>query len=132
MSTDTAKAPREHASPTRLQGVAVGLVIYTVLMFADAWIALPMRAASTQLAYWGLKGLGLPIELQGVIMTTPNLVFEVIPACSGSATLRVLLFLGVIWFSLQPNWSTSRRIIGASLAIPLCDAHARSGPTQQA
>jgi len=112
------------AQPQRFDivpAVAIALIVYVGLSMADAWIAMPLRSVSTKIAYLGLKMMGLPIELQGVIMTTPNLVFEVVPACSGSTTLRVLLFLGVIWFSLQPGWGMGRRALGAVIAIPLAN-----------
>lgn len=118
----TTQPPTQSQRFDIVPAVAIALLVYVGLSMADAWIAMPLRSVSTNLAYLGLKMMGLPIELQGVIMTTPNLVFEVVPACSGSTTLRVLLFLGVIWFSLQPGWDLGRRTLGALIAIPLAIA----------
>ncbi|MEM6911672.1 MAG: exosortase C-terminal domain/associated protein EpsI [Verrucomicrobiota bacterium] len=120
-------SPASRTFSSRLPGLGsfpvfalvIALLLFTVMAFADAWVAVPMRAWSSQIAYWFLKAFGLPFEIHGAILTTPDFVFEVVPACSGSATLRVLLFLGILWFSVQPKWTMRRRLFGVFLALPL-------------
>ena len=112
------KAQSVQKRPSKIEIIAAALGLYVLMSILDPWIAMPMRAGSSWTAFALLRAMGLPFELQGVVLTAPNFVFEVIPACSGSTTLRVLVFLGTLWMWTRPGWTVTRKCIGVLFAIP--------------
>lgn len=112
---------KAHSAQKRLNKIeiiAAALGLYVLMSILDPWIAMPMRAGSSWTAFAFLRVLGLPFELQGVVLTAPSFVFEVIPACSGSTTLRVLVFLGTLWMWTRPGWTVFRKCVGVLFAVP--------------
>ncbi len=85
----------------------------------DGWIAMPMRMGSTWIALGLLRILGLPFELQGTTLVAPEFVFDVIPACSGSTTLRILVFLSALYIWTRPGWNQVRKMVGTLMAVPV-------------
>lgn len=95
------------------------LGIYILMSLLDGWIAMPMRVGSTWIALGLLKIPGLPFELQGATLVAPDFVFEVIPACSGSTTLRILVFLSALYIWTRPQWPRARKLVGVLMAVPV-------------
>lgn len=98
---------------------AIAMVVYVVLDQIDGFIALPLRELSSRLSAWVLNALSIKTVRTGTILSTENFTFDVVPACSGSTTLRVLLTLGVIWCAIHPGLTLARRFLCAALVIPI-------------
>jgi EpsI family protein len=97
----------------------VASALYLVLEALDAFIATPLRETSSILVAAALTALGFPITRQGTILKTPNVHFDVVPACSGSTTLKVLLFVTVLWCGIHPRLTPGRRVVAGLLALPI-------------
>ncbi len=97
----------------------VAACTFAVLSYLDGWLALPLRELSSVLAEGVLALIGYPVTRTGTILATPNFTFDVVPACSGSATLRVLLALAVLWCGSHPGLTPLRRLVALALAVPL-------------
>ncbi len=93
--------------------------IFLVLEGIDGFVAVPLRELSSVLVDLLLSAFGFPVTRQGTILATPRVTFDVVPACSGSTTLRVLLFVGILWCGVHPRLTPLRRVAAALLAIPL-------------
>jgi EpsI family protein len=98
---------------------AIAIVIYITLELADGFIALPLREMSSRISAWILNALSIRTVRTGTILSTENFTFDVVPACSGSTTLRVLLTLGAIWCAIHPDLTFVRRVICGLLVIPI-------------
>jgi EpsI family protein len=98
---------------------AVAIVIYILLSAAEPYMALPLRECSAKISSALLNALSIPVTRNGTILATDRFTFDVVPACSGSTTLRVLLTLGVIWCSIVPYLSSARRLLCIFLAVPI-------------
>ncbi|MBA3685478.1 MAG: EpsI family protein [Planctomycetes bacterium] len=99
--------------------LAVAAIAYVVLDHLDGAIALPLRELSTVFAAVMLDLVGYPITRAGTILSTDRFTFDVVPACSGSTTLRVLLVLAVIWCGSHPRLHGWRRLAAFAAAAPL-------------
>ncbi|HEX7897930.1 MAG TPA: EpsI family protein [Planctomycetota bacterium] len=93
--------------------------IFLVLEIADAFVATPLRELSSAIVELGLGATGFPITRRGTLLSTPAVAFDVVPACSGSTTLRVLLFVGILWAGIRPGLTPGRRVLAALAAVPL-------------
>jgi EpsI family protein len=98
---------------------AVAIVIYIVLDQIDGFIALPLRESSSRISAWILNALSIKTVRTGTILSTESFTFDVVPACSGSTTLRVLLTLGAIWCAIHPGLTLARRLLCAAFVIPI-------------
>ena len=99
--------------------LVVAACTFAVLSYLDGWLALPLRELSSILAEGVLALIGYPVTRTGTILATPNFTFDVVPACSGSATLRVLMALAVLWCGSHPGLTPVRRLAALALAVPL-------------
>ena len=99
--------------------MAAAAITYTLLSYVDEWISLPLREGSSIIAGVLLDLIGYPITRDGTIISTVNFRFEVVPACSGSTALKVLLALGITWCGSHPGLTPLRRIIAVAAAAPL-------------
>lgn len=112
-------------SPARSQGwswwavVVAAAISYSLLSYLDDWISLPLREVSSVIAGWLLDLIGYPITRDGTIISTANFRFEVVPACSGSTSLKLLLALGITWCGSHPGLTPLRRLIAIAAAAPL-------------
>ena len=102
-----------------LYGIGAAIMVIAGLAALDAWIATPLRAISSMIAGMVLEVAGLPVERTGTILATLRFRFDVVPACSGSTILRVLLALAVVWCVIQPRLHGWRLVIAVALAVPL-------------
>ncbi len=93
--------------------------LFLALETADAFVAAPLRAISSAIVELGLGAAGFPIERRGTLLSTPTVTFDVVPACSGSTTLRALLFVGILWAGVRPRLTPGRRVLAALAAVPL-------------
>jgi len=98
---------------------AIGILIYIVMDQIEGFIALPMREVSSQISSFILNALSIKTLRTGTILATDNFTFDVVPACSGSTTLRVLLTLGAVWCGIHPQLTLPRRILCGLLVIPI-------------
>ena len=80
---------------------------------------IPLRETSAIIATFLLNSLSLPVERQGTLLIAENFTWDVVPACSGSTSLRVLLTSAVIWCGIQPNLNWRRKLFCILAAVPL-------------
>jgi len=99
--------------------LTVAAAVFLVLESIDGFIAVPLREFSSILVQLFLGTFGFPITRTGTILSTPTMTFEVVPACSGSTTLRVLLFVCIVWAGSHAGLTPARRVAAAALALPL-------------
>ncbi|ADK86444.1 eight transmembrane protein EpsH [Desulfarculus baarsii DSM 2075] len=80
-------------------------------------LAFPLRLLAAELAGGALRLLGLPVLVEGNVIHLPNIVLNVVDACSGIRGLVSLLAAGLIVgrLMLPGFW---RRLILALLALP--------------
>ncbi|MCH2208943.1 MAG: exosortase/archaeosortase family protein [Lentisphaerales bacterium] len=107
----------ESKNPQLLPAVAPAVILYIVLNLIEGFISLPFREASSFLSYLILKITGLEITLNGTLLSTARMTFDDIPACSGSTTLKVMVFSGTIWSFLQTKLSKRYRTFVALSCI---------------
>jgi EpsI family protein len=107
--------------PTRrwIWPVTVAAAVFLLLESIDGFIAVPLREITSVLVQLLLGAFGFPITRSGTILSTPKMTFEVVPACSGSTTLRVLLFVCIVWAGSHSGLTPARRFAAAALAVPL-------------
>ena len=98
-------------------GMAGG--IFFLLAMVDSFIATPLREISSLISHFFLQLCSFPVTRQGTILSTPELTFDVVPACSGSVTLRVMVGFGIYWCGTHPRLNLSRKIIGSCLTVPI-------------
>lgn len=98
---------------------SIAIFLYIVLSNADPWIGVPLREISSRIAAFVLNSLSIFVERNGTILATKNYEFSVVPACSGSTTLRVLLTLCVIWCGIHPRLPVMRKIFCIVIAVPI-------------
>lgn len=69
-------------------------------------VAFPLRLVAAQAAAWGIRLFGIPVYLEGNVIHLPNLVMNVVDACSGIRSLISLLAVGVIlaYLILPSRW----------------------------
>lgn len=106
-----------HARLLLSGGIALG--VYVILDALEPFLALPLRESSSRVAEFLLSLLALPITRHGTILSTPNFTFDVVPACSGSTTLRVLLTASIIWCAIHPRLTLGRRLGCVALCVPV-------------
>src|SRR5688572_12183169 len=117
-----AAPPGSPPAPSRRAWIlagAVASVVFIVFESVSAFIAVPLREISSILAQGMLAAIGFPVTRTGTILSTPKATFDVVPACSGSTTMQVLLFLTIVWCGVHPRLAPSRRILAIALAVPL-------------
>ena len=110
------------APPTRRAWILAGAAaagVFVVFDSVSAFVAVPLRELSSILAHGFLSAIGFPVTRSGTILSTPKATFDVVPACSGSTTLQVLLFLSIVWCGVHPRLTPARRILAIVVAIPL-------------
>lgn len=89
----------------RLWFAFVYLVLMVPLpyMLYDA-VAFPLRLIAAQIAAWVIRLMGVPVYLEGNVLHLPNVVLNVVDACSGIRSLISLLAVGVILaYLILPN-----------------------------
>ncbi len=81
-------------------------------------LAFPLRLLAARLAGWGLRLTGLPVLVEGNVITLPMVVMDVVDACSGIRSLISLLAVGVILahLMLQGRW---RKVLLVALVPPV-------------
>ena len=108
--------------PTRKAWILAGSVAAVVFLIFESvtpLVAAPLREISSILAQGFLQAIGFPVSRAGTILSTPRATFDVVPACSGSTTLQVLLFLSIVWCGVHPRLNPGRRVAAILLAFPL-------------
>ena len=108
--------------PSRRAWILAGSVaagVFLVFESLAAFVATPLRELSSFLAQLVLGVTGFPVTRNGTILSTPNATFDVVPACSGSTTLQVLLFVAIVWCGVHPRLTPARRGAAVLLAVPL-------------
>ena len=93
--------------------------VFFFLALVDGFIATPLREISSILAHFFLQICSFPVTRQGTILSTRDLTFDVVPACSGSVTLRVMVGIGIYWCGTHPRLSLARKIVGSFLTVPV-------------
>ena len=109
----------EQKNQQLVPAVAAALIIYILLSYIEGFISLPLREASSYLSYLILNLANIGIEQNGTMLSTPRMNFDVVPACSGSTTLKVMIFSGIIWANLQIHFSKSYKLLISLSVIPI-------------
>jgi exosortase len=78
-----------------------------------------LRLISTVIAENLLKVTGLQIERDFTILKVGQMTFDVIPACNGSETLKVLLCTAVIITTMNNKLSLYKKLLVVSFCIPI-------------
>jgi len=94
-------------------------VVFIFFPLITALYSVQLRELSTVIAEFFLKMLTFSVTRQGTILSLPGMVFNVVPACSGSTTIRVLVAMGVLWSGIHMGLSPLRKIILAALSLPI-------------
>ena len=94
-------------------------VVFIFFPLITALYSVQLRELSTVIAEFFLKMLTFSVTRQGTILSLPGMVFDVVPACSGSTTIRVLVAMGVLWSGIHMGLSPARKIILAALSLPI-------------
>ena len=84
---------------------------------------LAAAAPSASVASFLLNSVSFPVQRQGTVLVAENFQWDVVPACSGSTSLRVLLTAAVVWCGIQPRLSWPRKLLCILGAIPLALRH---------
>ena len=94
-------------------------VIYT--LYIDDFIATDLRLASSIISEKLLNLIGVTIHRNGTVLYNDSMSFEVIGACSGSTTLKIMLGVGILlslsWRGLNKSLRIAAIIISGMLAI---------------
>lgn len=93
------------------------LMVPLPYMLYDA-VAFPLRLIAAQIAAWGVRLFGVPAFVEGNVIHLPNVVLNVVDACSGIRSLISLLAVGVILaYLLLPNrWI---KVVVVLLVLPV-------------
>lgn len=79
------------------------LMVPLPYMLYDA-VAFPLRLVAARIAAWGVRLFGVPAFVEGNTVHLPNVVLNVVDACSGIRSLISLLAVGVILaYIMLPN-----------------------------
>lgn len=113
------KLPAPESKSSLFISAGLALAIYLILDAVEGFIALPLREISSVIATLLLNSISYAATRNGTIISTDNFTFEVVPACSGSTTLRVLMLLGIIWCGIHRNLTWPRRFLCIGLAVPI-------------
>ena len=97
----------------------IATVLFVGMGLVDGFIAVQLREISSWIAYSILDLASFPIEKVGTLLKTPRMNFDVVPACSGSTTLRVMIFVGIVWTAMQDKMSLARKACLFTVVIPL-------------
>ena len=109
-------------APSRRAWIIAGTIAAIVFMVFESvsdFIAVPLREVSSAIAQAILSAIGFPVTRHGTLLSTPKATFDVVPACSGSTTLQVLMFLAILWCGVHPRLTPARRVLAILLALPL-------------
>lgn len=81
-------------------------------------VAFPLRLVAAQIAAWVLRLTGLPVNVEGNVINLPNVVLDVVDACSGIRSLISLLAVGAIlaYLMLPNRWL---KVLVAVLVLPV-------------
>ena len=99
--------------------IAMAGGVYFLLTNLDGFIATPLRQTSSVISHFLLQICSFPVTREGTILSTPDLTFDVVPACCGSTTLRVLVGVGIFWCGTHPRLNFLRKVIGSFLTVPI-------------
>jgi len=99
--------------------VLAALAVYLGLHYLEPQVSMPLRRYSTIVAHAFLVLFDLDATRHGTVLITDRYTFDVVPACSGSTTLRVLMALGLLASFLSTRLAGWRRVLLAASTVPL-------------
>ncbi|MFH0910773.1 MAG: exosortase C-terminal domain/associated protein EpsI [Planctomycetota bacterium] len=119
--TPVADESQAHRAPAAQALSAAGAAAAAVLLlsYLDPFLAHPLRLISSVLAEALLRIAQFPVLREGTLLKTGEFVYDVVPACSGSNTLRVLLGLGIFRCGMDGRLSLLRKGLCALCAVPI-------------
>ena len=81
-------------------------------------IAFPLKLIASRIAVWFIALLGIPVYLEGNVITLAHTTLEVVDACSGIRSLMTLFTLGFLlaYFHHSRWW---KRILVVLLVVPV-------------
>ncbi|WP_083799948.1 exosortase C-terminal domain/associated protein EpsI [Lentisphaera araneosa] len=79
-----------------LSALTCGVLMYLFMSVFEPLINFPLRQFSSNFSYAFLQLFISDIEINGTIIISHGIKFDVVPACSGSSTLKYILSFGTI------------------------------------
>lgn len=99
--------------------VIIAIAIYLVYPIFEGLFSLQLRSISSIISQSILGMLNMEVQRTGTILSVGEMRFDIIPACSGSKALQVLIVTGFIWCGIQPNLGWLNKIWRMLLVIPI-------------
>ncbi len=114
--------PKKEKKDSFLTGLIIaGLFWALYTLYIDDFIATDLRLASSIVSEKLLNLLGVVIQRNGTVLYNNSMRFEVIGACSGSTTLKIMLGAGILlslsWRGLNKSLRVAAIIFSGILAI---------------
>ncbi len=103
-------------------------MVLTIVIAVAAFFGIPivfesyaveLREVSAMLAEVFLRATHLEVSRQGTILSLEGMVFDIIPACSGSEMIRAFIFTGIVWSGIHPRIRLFNKLIAVLLAVIL-------------
>lgn len=91
---------------------------FTIPLLIESYSS-SLREVSAMLAESFLSATHLEVTRKGTILSLEGMVFDIVPACSGSEMIRTLIFTGILWAGIHPRIRFLNKIIAVVLSIIL-------------
>jgi exosortase len=98
--------------------IFICLFLYPWDTLVESLVGFHLRLLSSWMAYGGLKIMGLGVSISGTLIETKRFSIDVVPACSGLTTLKILFFSGAIGAYLYQGSKWRKGSLWAS-TVPL-------------
>ncbi|MBN1256751.1 MAG: exosortase/archaeosortase family protein, partial [Planctomycetes bacterium] len=115
ISAQPAKNPNQF-----IPALIIAATVYLFFdLFANKLIETQLREISSIIGQFILSIFYTDVVRNGTILTVSGLRFDVVGACSGSTTLKVLTGLGIFWVGTYPRLTLERRVFAGILTVPI-------------
>jgi EpsI family protein len=82
--------------PHLAAALTCAVLMYVILSICEPILSFPLRQFSSHFSYGLLQFFINDIDLNGTIISSHGINFDVVPACSGSSTLKYILSFGTV------------------------------------
>jgi len=101
---------------TSIVGI-ITFLVFLFLPFVTEIFSVELRVISAVLSEFILKVLMFPVERAGTVLSINDMVIDIIPACNGSTTIRVLFAFNILIIGLSLTLNYARKAILMILAL---------------